>query len=49
MLGSRRNFREVLELLELIESTSFELVLNPWLEPTARMVDYRASRNGLGG
>lgn len=40
-LGSRANVREVLEFLEIIESTRFQDLPENWPNRTTRSVDYQ--------
>lgn len=48
-LGSCANVREVLELMEVIESTRFTVLPNSWRERTSRPLDYHSGRTGTGG
>ena len=48
-LGSYRNVREALEMLDVIESTRFELLPSSWSERTPRDIDYHRGRRGPGG
>ena len=48
-LGSTANVRELLEMLDVIESTRFEALPSSWNEPVSRSIDYRPGRSGPRG
>ena len=48
-LGSAANVREILEMLDVIESTRFESLPGSWSERVSRSVDYHPGRSGPGG
>lgn len=47
-LGSRPNVREVLEMLEKIESTRFQDLPDGWIGRTLRVGDYNPGRTRRG-
>lgn len=48
-LGSRANIREVLEMLEIIDVTRFELLPTSWRSLSGRVMDYHIHRNDVCG
>ena len=46
-LGSATNVRELLEMLDIIDSTRLESLQESWSERVSRSVDYHPGRSGL--
>lgn len=47
-LGSSANGGEVIEVLDIVEATGFELLLSDWRRTSKKSFDYRPGRTWLG-